>query len=488
MRKILLNLFFFLCGFKVKKLMGTEKGTILIQIDGLSFTALQIGIKKGYCPTLKNINMQESNLKSYYCGLPAATTSTEALLFYGSNFNIPGFTWFDRELMQFVRGNRSKELSEFEDSYVTHRKLLSEGSAIMSVFTGGATELSVSGRNLTLSRSYYFFIQTAHYFLVALLYPVQLIRTLYLTAKTLLFYNKSKYHTAKETFSKIALGQFSCYLAEVEIMRNTKNIFVDFLLYDEFAHEYGPTHTTTLSTLRLIDRYVKRIIQTTKNVDRKYEVIIFSDHGQTESIPFDLNKMKSIESITQSLEDKKYHVTKTYGGFIPDKKKGELYVVPAGSTLQLYFSDYLDKGVYEAEINTLFPQFITRLLAHEEFGWLLVKCGTDTARLYGKKGSLLFKSDHSFEITGVPFPQLNPEETKNTIKSFSTYFSFPNNGDIVLFGNVGGNKKVISFENHKGTHGGFYGPMIRPFIMMKDNTADLNSMESLFDAIAKRMR
>ena len=284
MRKKLLNLFFFLCGFSVHRIAGKAKGTIIILVDGLSYDALQLAIKKGYSPTIKKLCSKQSVLSRYYCGLPAATTSTEALLFYGNNFNIPGFTWFDRKMGVFVRGNRSDELSEFEDAYHKKRNLLDNGSAIMSVYTGGATELSVSGRNLTFSRSLYF-VRTAHYFLMALLYPLQLFRTLYLTIKTLFLFHSSNRHSAKETFSKIALGQFSCFLTEVEIMRNTQKIFIDFLLYDEFAHEYGPTHTTTLSTLRLIDRYINRIVKSSKKADREYDVIILSDHGQTESIP-----------------------------------------------------------------------------------------------------------------------------------------------------------------------------------------------------------
>jgi len=463
--------------------VGNEEGTIIIMIDGLSFNALTYAIKNKYCPTLKKMSSDSYQLSDYYCGLPAATTSTEALLFYGNNFNISGFTWFDRGLQKFLRGNRSKELAEFEDKYKKKRDLLQNGSAIMSVYTGGATELSISGRNLTLSRSYYF-MRTAHYFLVALLYPVQLIRTLYLTMKTLVLYRNANKNSVKETFETIALGQFSCFLTEVEIMRNTKKIFVDFLLYDEFAHTYGPTHSTTLSTLRLIDRYIKRIIKSTKNTDRNYNFILLSDHGQTESIPFDDSKIQSIDDIKKALNNNKYSVIKTYGGFIPSSDSKELYVVPAGSTLQVYFSDYLQNGAFEMEIENTFPHFISRLLAYEEFGWVLVKKTDSSSQLYGKCGSVVFNNNGIHTIMGTPFPSLSSEEIKKTVSSFTYYSSFPNNGDIVLFGNTTKQNKVYSFEKHRGTHGGFYGPMTHPFIMSRNPLLVGDSMSSLFDTIA----
>lgn len=483
MRKKIFNLFFLLFGFNSQVRDGSKKGIIIILIDGLSFDALTHAIKKEYCPTLKKLSSKYT-VHQYYCGLPAATTATEALLFYGNNFNIPGFTWYDRSLKQFVRGNRSLELTLFEDTFQKKRSLLKGGSAIMSVYSGGATELSISGRNLTFFRSFYL-MRSAHYFLMALLYPVQLARAIYLTLKTLILYRKSNRQSVEETFSKMVLGQFSCFLTEIEIMRNTKKIFVDFLLYDEFAHEYGPTHSTTLSTLRLVDRYIKRILNTTKKADRTYELILLSDHGQTESIPFDHPINQSTIDISKALENPSYTVIKTYGGFIPSgESKKDVYVVPAGSTLQLYFSNRLDSALYESEINMQFPKFISNLLTFEEFGWVLGRQKNDTAIVYGKNGSIAFHKDKPYVMVGSPFPELEKEELKKLMMSFQYYSAFPNNGDLVLFGNITKQKKVYSFEKHKGTHGGFYGPMTHPFIISSDPKVKGDSMESLFDTIA----
>lgn len=127
-----------------------EKRTVIILIDGLSHEALSTAIGKKKCPTITKLLKKKYKIHPYYCGLPAATTSTEALLFYGNNHNIPGFTWYDRNLNAFVRGNRSAELSLFEDRYPKKRTLLQDGSAIMSVYTGGASQLMFAGRNLSL--------------------------------------------------------------------------------------------------------------------------------------------------------------------------------------------------------------------------------------------------------------------------------------------------------------------------------------------------
>lgn len=482
MRDLVFKIFLHLFGLSSKKIDSKQKGTIIILIDGLSFEALNLAIKKKYCPTLKKLSNGKYKLSSYYCGLPASTTATEALLFYGNNYNIPGFTWYDRQLNKFVRGNRSLELTEFEDGYQKKRNLLQNGSVVMGVYSGGATELTMSGRNLSFSKSLYL-LKTAHYFLMALLYPVQLIRTIYLTLKTIVLYRRANRQFAEETFAKIILGQFSCFLTEIEIMRNTEKIFVDFLLYDEYAHEHGPTHPTTFSTLRLIDRYIKRIVHTAKKAQRSYDLIFLSDHGQTESIPYDKHCEQSIIDIKKALNNEKYSVLKTFGGFVPNHKNRELYVVPAGSTLQLYFSTYLKGGVMESEIRGTFPGFIEGILSSDAFGWVLVRTDHLSSTLYGKKGTVVFHQDGTYKIKGVPFPISDQKEIERIIHSFQYYSTFPNNGDLVLFGNTK-DKSVFAFEKNRGNHGGFYGPMTHPFIMTDNPKIAGDSMSSLFDTIA----
>lgn len=487
MRDIIFRFFLHLFGFTIHKKQGQNKGTILILIDGLSYDTLLLAVTKRHCPTLKKLLTKNGYfIQPYYCGLPAATTATEALLFYGNKTNIPGFTWYDRALGLFVRGNRSNELARFEDAYHKKWNLLEDGSAIMSVYTGGATELSVSGRNLTFSKSVPI-LKAAHYLLMSILYPVQLIRALLLTVKMAILYYRSNVDSAKEMMSGLFLGQFSCFLTEIEVMRNTKKIFVDFLLYDEMAHEHGPTHPTALSALKLIDRYIKRILNTSRHSGITYDIVILSDHGQTDSIPYDDIENRSEKEIRQSLMDPERTVLKTYGGFVPDEKNKSLYIVPAGSTLQLYFSESLHKPMTKNEIEALFPSLIQKLLSYHGFGWILVREQNGDRLLVGKYGSIHFDKEGKQRVSGDPLRHIPKRDIENTILSFRDYSLFANNGDLVVFGSIT-NGKVTSFEKHKGTHGGFFGPMITPFIISKLELQKEDSMEMIFQKIEYNMR
>ena len=61
--------------------------------------------------------------------------------------------------------------------------------------------------------------------------------------------------------------------------------------------------------------------------------------------------------------------------------------------------------------------------------------------------------------------------------SLARYAPFENNGDLVLFGNIDDDGKLYAFEEHKGTHGGFYGDMTKPFILT-DNKSVINQIKS----------
>ena len=94
---------------------------------------------------------------------------------------------------------------------------------------------------------------------------------------------------------------------------------------------------------------------------------------------------------------------------------------------------------------------------------------------------------HAYSFFEDPFKDIAIDE--NTIESLATYAFFENTGDLVLFGNVI-NDKVCAFEDHKGTHGGFYGEMMRPFFITNqpeliNETNKKRPMKELFEIIRK---
>lgn len=491
MRRIFFSLLSFLLGIRKNKTNATK--TVIILIDGLGYDTLTFALQKKKCPSISKLLSQDFTLHKYYCGVPASTTSTEALLFYGTNENIPGFTWYDRSLNLFVRGNRSHELSVFEDTFPKKRELMRDGSAIMSVYTGGANQLVLSGRNLRFPKTTTM-LKLFQYISLCILYPVQFIRILSLALKTALLYKKNNHQKSRRIFETIFLGQFSCFLTEIEIYRGTPRIFVDFLLYDEFAHKYGPTHASAISALHLIDRYIHRIQKTIDATGSEYQILILSDHGQSPSTPYDNHIDQSVIDIQTAFTPAKVDVVKTYGTPIQNSESEVIYAVPAGSMLQIYFSHSLSKPYYEQDLNKKYPDCIQNLVQQPAFGWLLVRIAPDITKCISKHGYVLFNKGKVHSTSGSPFDSFEGNTVQHILQSLAIYSHYPNNGDIVLFGSSTQNNEVYSFENHKGTHGGFYGQMCYPFCITNSTSiqAELRNpsmtMETLFNKIEYNMR
>jgi len=139
------------------------------------------------------------------------------------------------------------------------------------------------------------------------------------------------------------------------------------------------------------------------------------------------------------------------------------------------------------ELDKLYPRFIEHLLSFHGFGWVLVRENENESILIGKHGSIRFEKNGNYSIDKKPFEGLPIDDIENTIQSFKDYSTFKNNGDIVIFGSVTG-EHVVSFEKHKGTHGGFFGPMVHPFIISTLKLEKDMSMEMIFQKIEYNMK
>lgn len=493
MRKALFSLFLRIFHLHKSSVPLDKKGLIIILIDGLSYNIFDNAVKKGYGAFFSQLLKRGNILHPYFCGVPAATTATEAELFFGTSENIPGFTWFDRSLSQFVRGNRGESIIGFEQRLKKKSQLLKSGSCILGIYSSGATQCDLSGVQLNLKYPLRAF-RKLQYILFIFFNPIRLLLTIYLIIKSLLIsvFESSKELSikkfillVKDAFSRIFLGNIASYIAELEIARETPILFIDYVLYDEFAHEYGVNDKMSYSSIRLIDWYSKSLHKAAKKSKRKYDFIVLSDHGQTPSRPLD-KPNRPEEIVQKALDDTSYRVVKTFGFPAPVYNEGDVYLVPAGSSAQVYFSETLKKPHTFQELERKFPCIIEKLLKNQEVGWVLVRIDDDTQLLMGKKGTIEFMKGTVHKITGLPFSSLQVD--KRVMASLARYATFGNNGDLVLFGDIDEDGRLYAFEEHKGTHGGFYGDMAKPFILT-DNKSVINQikknddMRLVFEAI-----
>ena len=63
-------------------------------------------------------------------------------------------------------------------------------------------------------------------------------------------------------------------------------VYTTFLAYDEVAHHSGIERHDTLAVLRQVDREIARVQTAIPDAPRPYELVVLSDHGQSQGATF----------------------------------------------------------------------------------------------------------------------------------------------------------------------------------------------------------
>ena len=71
-----------------------------------------------------------------------------------------------------------------------------------------------------------------------------------------------------------------------DLMKGRPAIYATFSSYDEVAHHSGLERADTLEALRKLDQQFARIDSARRYAPRPYEIVVLSDHGQTQGATF----------------------------------------------------------------------------------------------------------------------------------------------------------------------------------------------------------
>src|ERR1044072_6260795 len=71
-----------------------------------------------------------------------------------------------------------------------------------------------------------------------------------------------------------------------DMMRGRPRAYAPFSSYDEVAHHSGLMRADTLEALRKLDQQFGRLARARPHAARPYEIVVLSDHGQTQGATF----------------------------------------------------------------------------------------------------------------------------------------------------------------------------------------------------------
>src|SRR5436189_1306623 len=88
-----------------------------------------------------------------------------------------------------------------------------------------------------------------------------------------------------------------------DMMKGRPVVYATFSSYDEVAHHSGLERADTLEALRKLDQQFGRIARARRYAPRPYEIVVLSDHGQTQGATFrQRNGFGLADLVNESLE------------------------------------------------------------------------------------------------------------------------------------------------------------------------------------------
>ncbi len=498
-------------------LEGAPPGIIFLEIDGLAFETLARATRDGHLPTLAGwVRSGSHRVLRWDCGVPSQTSSSQAGILFGNNFDIPGFRWYEKPAGQMVVSNEPSHAAHIEQRVSRGAGLLRlDGLSVCNMFTGDAEKsvatistFSSPARQVRKTSSLYFSYYVSPYnFTRALVLVLREIAIERWEAFRQHAHNVQPRVSRGGSFpllramSSVAQRELGTYTLMREMFAGVPSAYITYVGYDVVAHHAGPERPDALRILDDIDRRIAALERAAREAPRPYRFVVLSDHGQTASIPFRQRHGTTIDQLVQTLVSKTRtvrastldtegwgHVNallseairhdrltgraarrilrrRTREGYVElgDRKKreasnGDVVVCSSGNLGLIYFTELADRLTLEA-LAADHPGLIEGLVDHDGVGFVMVRSALHGPVAMGR-GGVHYLRERRVEGSD-PLADYGPHAAPQLLR----LDAFPHCGDVVVNGRYhASTDEVESFEEMVGAHGGLGGAQTHGFL------------------------
>jgi hypothetical protein len=268
-----------------------------------------------------------------------------------------------------------------------------------------------------------------------------------------------------------------------DMMKGRPAVYATFSSYDEVAHHSGLERADTLEALRKLDQQFGRIDRARRYASRPYDIVVLSDHGQTQGATFLQRNGYDLEELVRlSVENADVAhveggdenqttvgraVEEASGGKAPTPKKkskkdvsGEQVVVLASGNLGLIYLLDEPRRMTLEEIEARHPRLLPALREHPHLGWLLVRSERQGPLVLGPRGSR--NLDTGLVEGEDPLEPFAPGAARHLRRADG----FTHAADITVGSFYDPMlEEGCAFEELISFHGGLGGPQTRPFLL-----------------------
>ena len=295
-----------------------EPGVLFLQLDGVPEPVLRWHVQSGNVPTISRwLREGTHRLDAWVCALPSTTPVSQAGILHGDNDNIPAFRWYEKDRGQLVVANHPPDAALIESRVSNGRGLLAdEGTSISNLFSGDASVslLTMSGmkqpkEGLGPSQSYAaFFTHPAGFVRAVVMTIAEMVKEVYQARQQVRRgieprIDRHGSYIALRGVTNVLLRDLNTALVVEAMMRGAKSIYVDYVDYDEIAHHAGVVRREATDALFGLDRVVASLERVAKSgiTARPYEIVLVSDHGQSQGATFKQRYGQTLEQLVEEL-------------------------------------------------------------------------------------------------------------------------------------------------------------------------------------------
>ena len=467
-----------------------QPGLIFLEIDGLGLPILRRAMRDGNAPEMARWLAEGGYvLTEWETDLSSQTGASQAGILLGSNDDIPAFRWVEKESGRQMTCSKPADCAEIERRRATGIGLLGNGGASRGNLLSGEAEHVI----LTVSRieeeksanpGYRAFFANGFNvtrLLVLFGWEVILEWTAALRARRRDVRPRG-HRGGAYPFMRAAMcvivRDLIVYGVISDMMRGRPAVYATFSSYDEVAHHSGLERADTLEALRKLDQQFGRIARARKYAPRPYEIVVLSDHGQTQGATFlQRNGYTLADLVNESLEtgtatavvagDENAAMVgnalkEATGGRAEGKEaapQSTAAVLASGNLGLIYLMD-ADRRLTLEEIEGRHPRLLPALREHPHIGVVLAHSAGRGAVALGPRGTHMLVNG---AVEGDdPLAEFSPGAARHLLRTDG----FEHAPDLLVNSFFDpALEEGCAFEELISFHGGLGGPQTRPFIL-----------------------
>jgi uncharacterized membrane protein YvlD (DUF360 family) len=471
-----------------------EPGIVFLEIDGLAFPVLQRALRDGHAPEMARwLAAGTHRLVEWETDLSSQTGASQAGILLGSNDDIPAFRWVEKETGTFMTCSAPRDCEQIERRHTNGAGLLAGGGTSRgNLLSGGAEDVILTVSRIRAERKanpgYRAFFANGHNVTRAsALFVGEVVIELWAAARQRRRGVQPRGHRGGtypllRAAICVVVRDLIVFSVISDMLRGRPAVYATFSSYDEVAHHSGLERHDTLEALRKLDKQLGRIARAGRYAPRPYEIVVLSDHGQTQGATFRQRNGYGLDDLVRrSIEARPVHTL--LGGDENDtavalafeeardaepaisrrgKKRldDEAVVVLGSGNLGLIYLMEEQRRLTLEEIDVRHPRLVPALREHPHVGFVLAHSAAHGPVALGPRGAHYLREQR---VEGVdPLGTFSANAARHLVRSdgfehapdlFANSFYDPQLDEGCAF------EELISF------HGGMGGSQTRAFIL-----------------------